>query len=183
VRYTPDADHRPAWIYTESWDIVAQAEGIRGEILLAQWRVMLPELAREHFKLDLRVDKLSRLAPLVARKRPKLTSNAGAPFQFDRQFDLQLGPKLICKKVTMAQLLSWLKWFTGAGRTGVDKTGLSGAYDFTPSSGPLRGSEATPKVQATHSSPQVSRKALPSLPRFRSSLGFDSLPENCRCKS
>ena len=70
-------------------------------------------------------------ALVVARKGlkpgPKLIANTGAPFQFD----IEPGPTLICRKVSMAQLVSWLKIFLFAERPVIDRTGLAGEYDFT----------------------------------------------------
>jgi uncharacterized protein (TIGR03435 family) len=119
----------PAWINTESWDITAKADGIAGEIPTEQFRSMLRGLIKGRFHLTLRIETkdLPGFALVVVRKGSKLKRNTGAAFGFD----LEPGPVLTCKKVTMTQLASWLKSYTGAGRTVVDKTGLTGEYDFT----------------------------------------------------
>jgi len=119
----------PAWLYTDQWDISAKADGFAGEIPRVQFQLMLRRLIEERFHLILLEDTkvLPGLALVVAGKKgSKLMPNAGASFQFD----VEAGPTLICKKVTMAKLASWLKGFTGAGRVVVDKTGLAGEYDF-----------------------------------------------------
>jgi uncharacterized protein (TIGR03435 family) len=90
---------------------------------------MLRAMIKERFHLALRVEtkELPGLVLLVARNGPKLSPNKGEPFAFD----LTKGPELTCRKVTMAQFAAWLKAFTGAARTVIDKTGLTGEYDFT----------------------------------------------------
>jgi uncharacterized protein (TIGR03435 family) len=131
----------PAWINTDLWDITAKADGIAGEIPKEQLDAMLRSMIKERFHAALRVEikELPGLVLLVARNGPKLTSNRGEPFAFD----LTRGPALTCRKVTMAQFAAWLKSFTGAGRTVIDKTGLTGEYDFTLkwTGQPLKGKE------------------------------------------
>jgi uncharacterized protein (TIGR03435 family) len=131
----------PGWIYSEPWDITAKAEGVAGEIPRAEFSLMLRALIRERFHVALReqTEMLPGLALVVARNGPKFSPNTNAPFEFD----LTQGPALACKKVTMAQLASWLKSFTGAQRTVIDKTGLQGEFDFTLrwSAQPMRGAD------------------------------------------
>lgn len=124
----------PGWISSELWDINARAEGVGGEIPLEQLRPMLARFIEGRFHLTLRAQERTLpvfvLASTKAKPPGKLIPNTGAPFQFDVNPDAS-GATLICRKVTMAQLASWLKDFLAADRPVIDKTGLNGAYDFT----------------------------------------------------
>jgi len=123
----------PPWMGTELWDITAKADGIEGEIPSEPFHAMLRALIVDQFRLAVRSD--TKVMPVfelaVAKKGSKpgsnLVLNTGAPFQFD----LKPGPQLICRKVTMARLASWLKVWLFAERPVLDKTGLAGEYDFT----------------------------------------------------
>ncbi len=153
----------PAWASTDLWDINAKAEGIAGEIPLEQLRVMLGHLISDQFHLALRTETktLPVFALVVARKGqkpgPKLMPNAGAPFQFD----VKPGATLICHKVSMAQLASWLKVFLFEERPVVDKTGLAREYDFTLHWTPEPGIEKD-SVPAPNASGQALQAALPA---------------------
>ena len=157
----------PAWASTELWDITAKAQGIAGQIPLEQFQVMLGHLISDQFHLALRTETktLPVFALVVARKGsksgPNLTPNAGAPFQFD----IQPGATLICRKVSMAQLASWLKVFLFAERPVIDQTGLAGQYDFTLHWTPEpQGTSGIEKdsVPAPNASGQALQAALPS---------------------
>jgi uncharacterized protein (TIGR03435 family) len=119
----------PSWINIDPWDITAKAEGVPGEIPASLFRSMLRRLIEERFHLVLKEETkpLPGLALVIARRGLRLTPNKGAP----RQFDLEPGPTLVARKVTIAELAAWLKGFTGTGMVVVNETGVSGEYDFT----------------------------------------------------
>jgi uncharacterized protein (TIGR03435 family) len=132
---------------------------------------MLRKLIGDQFHVTLRTETrvLPVLALVAARNRPdsgtNLKPNTGAPFQFDlKPLDVKPGAMLICSQVSMAQLASWLKTFLFAERPVLDKTGLTGNYDFTlkwrPESAPAPPDSAIDSVPAPNASGQALMAAL-----------------------
>ena len=166
----------PAWIRTDLWDITAKADGIVGEIPYAQFRLMLRKLIGDEFQLSLRTETkvLPVFALVVARKGPKsrtnLMPNAGAPYQWD----FKSGPVLICRKVTMTQLASWLKVFLFARRPVLDKTGLAGEYDFTLQWRPEPAQESRDGGGDSLPAPNASGQALMTALREQLGLQLES---------
>ena len=116
----------PDWIRTDRWDILAKAEGVDGRLTRDQENPMLRFLMAERFQL--KVHRETREMPvysLVAEKNgSKLIRTTGAEQQFRSVYG-----SLTVKKGGMAALAAWLS--RELGRIVIDKTNLSGAYDYT----------------------------------------------------
>jgi bla regulator protein blaR1 len=115
----------PDWAHTLRWDIRAKAEGEGGRMPSAQFEEMLRALLEERFQL--KVDRKTREMPvyalLVAKNGPKLNLAAGG------SPGVQMRPGSITfTKSSTASLAAQLSLL--AGRVVVDKTGLTGVYDF-----------------------------------------------------
>ncbi len=117
----------PGWIATERFDIVAKAEGAPDQIPIEQFRPMLAALIEDRFQLKLHREtkELPVYALVVAKNGSKLKTNAGEPGP-----RLRMGRgELTGTKIPMTMLLQQLAQTLG--RPVVDKTGLTGEYDFT----------------------------------------------------
>ncbi len=124
----------PAWTENDGFDIVAKpAPGVtRDEMFAIAWQNLLTE----RFKLALHHEQkpVPVYALVVARNGPKL--NPAAPDSIRRIACSRDGLQLTCQsqKSSMADLAQnlprWVStnWF---GMPIVDRTGLSGAYDFS----------------------------------------------------
>jgi uncharacterized protein (TIGR03435 family) len=123
----------PGWANSESYDIVAKADG---NATRPQLRLMLQALLKDRFKLTLRHEtKDAPVYELVVAKGGSKIQEATAS---DRQRMAMTGPgKIIALKTSLAQFAEFLGRFTG--RPIVDKTGLPGTYtfklDWTPAVG------------------------------------------------
>jgi uncharacterized protein (TIGR03435 family) len=115
----------PDWAHNERWDIRAKAEGEEGRMPSAQFEEMLRTLLEERFQL--KINRETREMPvyalLVAKNGPKLNlAVGGSP-------GVQMRPGSITfTKSSTASLAAQLSLI--AGRVVIDKTGLTGAYDF-----------------------------------------------------
>jgi len=120
----------PSWIATQRWDIEAKAEGVQGQVPMAQLRPMLQGLIAERFRLSLHREtkKMPVFALIVAKNGPKLTPHVGNPAQPGQR--IRPGPgSLTVQQGNMAILAAQLSqqlW-----RAVIDKTGLQQEYDFT----------------------------------------------------
>jgi uncharacterized protein (TIGR03435 family) len=132
----------PGWLASEPYDIEAK---IPPGTTKDQFRQMLQNLLAERFKLKLHVE--SRDFPVfelvVGKNGPKLTESVeGRPMKPPEGFpeppanrpgylmhNDASGTRMSAHEVTMAMLVHALRHH--AGRVLVDKTGLTGKYDFT----------------------------------------------------
>jgi uncharacterized protein (TIGR03435 family) len=107
------------------WDIRAKAEGEEGRMPSAQFEEMLRALMEDRFQL--KVNHETREMPvytlLAAKNGPKLTLSTGG----SRGVQMRPGT-LTFTKSTTATLAAQLSLLTG--RVVIDKTGLTGDYDF-----------------------------------------------------
>jgi uncharacterized protein (TIGR03435 family) len=117
----------PSWVNTERWDLKAKPDGPAGQIPPAQLQPMLRGLLEERFQLQ--THRESKEMPvyelILAKGGSKLQANRSEPGP-----GIRMGRgELTGKKVTVALLMQVLS--QQVGRTIVDKTGLTGEYDFS----------------------------------------------------
>jgi uncharacterized protein (TIGR03435 family) len=118
----------PQWMNTDRWDIVAKGEGLPDRVPMEQFRPMLAALIEERFHIQQHREtkEMPVYALMPAKGGPKLTA-AKADEQGHR---MRMGRgQLTGTKVPIALLMQTLS--QQLGRTVVDKTGLTGDYDFT----------------------------------------------------
>lgn len=119
----------PGWVNTETFDIVAKPEGSPKP---DQIKLMLQTLLADRFKLTMRREskELSVYNLVVAKNGPKLTESkpdtsgpGGSPMR-----NMRMGRgQLEGQQMSMSMFAGVLSKF--AGRTVLDKTGLTGSYD------------------------------------------------------
>jgi uncharacterized protein (TIGR03435 family) len=116
----------PDWVRTEPWDIVAEAEGIQGFLTIDQLRPMLRSVLEErfHLKVHRETKRMTGYALVVDKHGPKLQPNTGAKLSVQNRRG-----SLMVKKEGMAWFNGWLSQTLG--RSVIDKTGLSGEFDFS----------------------------------------------------
>ena len=117
----------PPWIATDRWDLVAKADGVPDRIPMGQFKPMLAALIEDRFQIKTHREtkELPIYALVIDKKGSKLQANAGEPGP-----QLRMGRgQLIGKKIPMAMVAQQLS--QQLGRTVVDKTGLTGDFDFT----------------------------------------------------
>jgi bla regulator protein blaR1 len=117
----------PGWLNTDRWDIVAKAEDVADRIPIEQFRPMLRVLIEDRFQLKVHreMKEMPAYVLLVGKSGSKLQANSGGPGPM-----LRMGRgELTGKKASMAMVLQVLS--QQLGRPLIDKTGLTGEYDFT----------------------------------------------------
>ena len=118
----------PAWLDSDRFDIDAKPESVAGVAGYPQMRLMVQSLLKDRFKLVVHFE--TRPAPVYelvvtkgGAKLKKAIDNAVPPRQ-------QLGRgQLIASATPVSQVIPLLSLL--AKRQVVDKTGLTGVYDFT----------------------------------------------------
>jgi uncharacterized protein (TIGR03435 family) len=117
----------PGWINTDRWDIEARAEGVSGRLPLDQFKAMLRVLIEDRFQL--KVHREMKEMPVyvlsVGKNGSKLKTNSGEP---GPMVGVRRG-QMTVKKVPMAMVAQTLS--NTLRRPVIDKTGLTGEYDFT----------------------------------------------------
>jgi bla regulator protein BlaR1 len=128
----------PSWIDSEAYDVEAKPAdgaippGLRGRPLWDKNRAMLRAMLADRFHLEIRT--VSKEMPLyeisVAKNGPKLTkSTYDCSAEIDPCHGFRGNPRrLSAMGVDMADLASILSGY--AGRPVLDKTGISGVFDF-----------------------------------------------------
>jgi bla regulator protein blaR1 len=116
----------PGWLATDRWDINAKAEGVSGRLPPEQFGPMLKALLEDRFQLKTHMEtkEMSIYALVPGKNGAKLKPNSGQPGPM-----MRMGRgELTATKVPMNMLTRMLS--QQLGRTMVDKTGLTGEYDF-----------------------------------------------------
>jgi uncharacterized protein (TIGR03435 family) len=120
----------PAWINSEQYDIVGRPDG-EGQPNEQQWKVMIQKLLAERFHLVFHREtrELSVYALTVAKDGQKLTPSTG---QINDLHNMSFGPlgKLAARNATMVDLARSIE-DTVLDRPILDRTGITGRYDFT----------------------------------------------------
>jgi uncharacterized protein (TIGR03435 family) len=121
----------PEWMDTENWDIQAKAD--RPGYSREQMIEMLGHLLEDEFKLKLRKDVKEGpvYALMVDKSGSKMKVNE-SPEDFEIPILGGPGGVTVGKRVSMQRLCFQLGQFVqGSERPVIDKTGLTGYYDFT----------------------------------------------------
>jgi uncharacterized protein (TIGR03435 family) len=116
----------PKWLDVDKYDVLAKAENPTTE---AQLRLMLQHMLADRFKLSFHHEtrEVPAYALIVARDGARLEPATGAG---DRQgITMMMGKPLVARNVSMSDLSRVLSGRLD--RPVVDKTGLSGRYNFT----------------------------------------------------
>jgi bla regulator protein blaR1 len=159
----------PGWMSSETYDVEAKPESEDHKVTDAELRLMVRALLTDRFKLMLHHDKkeLPTYVLLVGKNGPKLDQAEAERGQ------MRMGRGLIsAKKATMAQLANSLA--NQLGRNVIDRTGLTGDFDFelkwTPDEnqpfGPkemMRGPDGPPPGAPQQAGPPPSDPAGPSI--------------------
>jgi bla regulator protein BlaR1 len=119
----------PGWMSTERWDIEAKAEGVQGQLPIGQTLKMLQALITDRFHLEVHHEtkEMTIYALVVGKNGSKLTPHTGEPPQPTDRLRVRPG-SLRAKQIGTAGLVRQLT--LQVGRPVIDKTGLTGAYDF-----------------------------------------------------
>ncbi len=122
--------NEPSWASTDKFDIEGQPD-LPGRPTPEQSRSMIRKLLAERFKLTIHRDKkeLSVYALEPARSGPKLTKSEGAPNGPRNLFFRDLG-RLTVHNAAMTDF-SQMMQSAVLDRPVIDRTGLTGRYDFT----------------------------------------------------
>jgi uncharacterized protein (TIGR03435 family) len=115
----------PDWVRMDRWDIQAKAEGVAGRLPRAEENPMLQALMRDRFQLQ--VHRATKEMPIYALVVEKNGSKLVPSTSSQRHSQGGLG-SIAVQKGGMNDLASWLSG--GLGRVVIDKTGLSGEYDY-----------------------------------------------------
>jgi uncharacterized protein (TIGR03435 family) len=120
----------PVWMETDRFNIAANAPG-ESAPTPEQVRQMLQTLLADRFQLKLHREKKEGpvYALVVDRKGPKLTPSTSADSTFTLGGGLR-GVRLTFQKQTMEYFALQLSNNGGLGREVLDKTGLTGTFDF-----------------------------------------------------
>jgi uncharacterized protein (TIGR03435 family) len=120
----------PAWVDQDRFDIIATYSG-EGQPSPRQIQSLVRKLLAQRFKLSLHRDKkeLSVYALSKTGSVPKLTRSAGDPNQMQGLFFQDLG-KLKVSNETLQDFANLMQ-FEVLDRPVIDRTGLTGRYDFT----------------------------------------------------
>ena len=119
----------PDWLRDDLYDIVARApDGMHPKA--AEIRHMIQSLLADRFQL--KMHRETRIRPVylltLAKNGPKMKRTAAAPFYTLRSGDSVT--TVIAESQTMSQFARVMSGL-GLGRTVLDRTGLTAAYDFT----------------------------------------------------
>ena len=120
----------PGWVSNERWDIQAKVEGVEGQLPIGQMLRMLQALITDRFKLEVHHEtkEMTVYALVVEKNGSKLTPHTGEPPQPGERLRVRRGT-LTVKQGGIATLVRQLT--LQVGRRVIDKTGLTGEYDFT----------------------------------------------------
>jgi uncharacterized protein (TIGR03435 family) len=120
----------PVWLRTDPFEIVAKAPGDASPTP-EQLRLMLQTLLADRFQLKVHREKREGpvYALVVDKKGPKLTPSTAADSTFSAGGGTR-AVRLTFQKRTMEYLALQLSNQGGLGREVLDKTGLTGTYDF-----------------------------------------------------
>jgi len=131
----------PGWFRSDLWTVEAKAEGLPTE---ASLKKMLQTLLKDRFKLEFHTEvrEVPGWALIVDSKGPKLTATSGVPRPGPMGAPPSLRPQLSTASTagqltlraynqTMSGLAFGLSYSVGPGGPVVDRTGLTGSYDFT----------------------------------------------------
>lgn len=120
----------PGWMSTERWDIEAKAEGVQGQLPIGQTLKMLRALITDRFHLELHHEtkEMTIYALVVGKNGSKLAPHTGEPPSPTDRLRMRPG-SISAKQAGIAALVRQL--IPQLGRPVIDKTGLTGQYDFT----------------------------------------------------
>jgi uncharacterized protein (TIGR03435 family) len=120
----------PGWMSTERWDIEARAEGVQGQLPINQEHLMLQALITDRFHLEVHHEtkEMTIYALVVGKNGSKLMAHTGEPPRPGEWLRVRHGT-LTVKQGGIATLVRQLT--LQLGRQVIDKTGLTGEYDFT----------------------------------------------------
>src|SRR5579863_1745426 len=119
----------PSWVGVERWDIEAKSEGVEGRLPPAQFNVLLRRLIEERFQLKIqrKSKKLAAYALVLTKTGSKLKPHAAdsdlrptARFGFGSASFVNMPIADLARQLTL-----------DLGRPVLDRTGLTGSYDFT----------------------------------------------------
>jgi uncharacterized protein (TIGR03435 family) len=117
----------PAWIMTDRWDIIAKTE--KPATRMQQWDMLKPLLA-ERFKLQVHTEtrQFPEYELVLAKGGPKLHESTAAELEA-KEPGTRIGRGLIDGHgIPAVEFASFLR--SEVGRPVIDKTGLTGKYDF-----------------------------------------------------
>jgi len=118
----------PGWVSADKYDIDARTAG---PVAIEETRLMLQSLLVDRFKLRThwQTEELSGYALVVARGGPRLTLNADPKCGGACGVTQSITGELTARKLPLSELAPRLERILG--RPVVDRTGVSGDFDFT----------------------------------------------------